>query len=157
MTPLGWLDRKTSTQTNKRVECFKGIGCPWKEWGGGGFVNRSCICGTVYFILFKKMRFGHRGNYSLTKQANLHVFLWEKPSKRRMVSKNYFPLKAPYSLKMDIFIQERFIKSIYGINTIIKCGNLQSVMFQLVSRSWNKMIFLSYLWINFGNISSEIR
>ena len=32
-------------------------------------------------------------------------------------------LKAPYSSKVDIFfIQERFNKLIYGINTIIKCG-----------------------------------
>ena len=31
-------------------------------------------------------------------------------------------VKAPYSSKIDIFIQERFNKLIYGINTIIKCG-----------------------------------
>ena len=29
----------------------------------------------------------------------------------------------------------------YGINTIIKCGTWQPVKFQLVSRSWNEMIF----------------
>ena len=51
---------------------------------------------------------------------------------------------APYSSKIDIFffikkidifIQERFNKLIYGINTIIKCGISQPVKFQLVSRS----------------------
>ena len=31
-------------------------------------------------------------------------------------------LKAPYSSKIDIFIQERFNILRYGINTIIKCG-----------------------------------
>ena len=38
-------------------------------------------------------------------------------------------------------IQERFNKLIYGINTIIKCGTWQPVKFQLVSRSWNEMVF----------------
>ena len=33
-----------------------------------------------------------------------------------------FLLKAPYSSKTDIFIQERFNKLINGINTIIKFG-----------------------------------
>ena len=50
------------------------------------------------------------------------------------------PLKAPYSSKIGI-IQERFNKLIYEINTIIKCGNLQPVKFQLSRHSWNKMIF----------------
>ena len=49
--------------------------------------------------------------------------------------------KAPYSSKIDIFfIQERFNKLIESINTIIKCGILQPLKFQLS---------LSYLiWIN---------
>ena len=38
------------------------------------------------------------------------------------------------------FIQERFNKLIYGINTII--NTCQPVKFQLVSRSWNEMIFI---------------
>ena len=38
-------------------------------------------------------------------------------------------------------IQEMFIKLIYGTNRIIKCGTWQPVKFQLVSRSWNVMIF----------------
>ena len=42
-------------------------------------------------------------------------------------------------------IQERFNKLIYGINAIIRCGTWQPVKFQLVARSWNDMIFLSYL------------
>ena len=44
--------------------------------------------------------------------------------------------KAPYSSKIDIFIQERFNKLLYAINTIIKCGIWQPVKFQLVSRFW---------------------
>ena len=65
-----------------------------------------------------------------------------------------FVLKVPYSSKIDIFIQERFHKLIYGTNTIIKCGTWQPAKFQLhvVSRSWTgtkmKWFFLSYLWIN---------
>ena len=35
-----------------------------------------------------------------------------------------------------LFIQERFNKLIYGINTIIKCGIWQPVKFQLVSCFW---------------------
>ena len=38
-------------------------------------------------------------------------------------------------------MQERFNKLIYGINTIIKSGAWQPVKFQLISRSWNEMIF----------------
>ena len=54
-------------------------------------------------------------------------------------------------------IQERFNKLIYGTNTIMECGTWQPVNFQLVSRSWNEMIFLSSLWINVANINSEVR
>ena len=43
------------------------------------------------------------------------------------------------------------------LNTIMECGTWQPVNFQLVSRSWNEMIFLSYLWINVANINSEVR
>ena len=53
-------------------------------------------------------------------------------------------------------VQERFNKLIHGINTIIKCDTWQPVKFQSVSRIWNEMIFLSYLWINVANINSEI-
>ena len=64
-------------------------------------------------------------------------------------------LKGSISLKNRHFIiQERFNiliysinKLIHGINTIIKCGTWQPVKFQLVSLSWNEMIFLSSLWI----------
>ena len=45
-------------------------------------------------------------------------------------------LKAPYSSKIDIFIQERLIKIIYGITTIIKCGTWQPLTFHVVSRFW---------------------
>ena len=45
-------------------------------------------------------------------------------------------LKTSYSSKIDIFIQERFNKLIYGINTIIKYGIWQPVKFQFVSRFW---------------------
>ena len=56
--------------------------------------------------------------------------------------------------KMAIFfIQQRFDKSIYGINTIIKWGIWQPVKFQLVNWIKTEMIFLSYLWINVGNIN----
>ena len=59
---------------------------------------------------------------------------------------NIFPvcwvLKAPYFSKIDILLsKERFNKSIYGINTIIICDTWQPVKFQLVSLSWNEMIF----------------
>ena len=66
------------------------------------------------------------------------------------ISRNKKILKAPYSSKIDIFIQERFNKLIYGMNTIIKCGTWQPVKFQLVSRSWLDQKwndFLSYPWI----------
>ena len=52
-----------------------------------------------------------------------------------------------YLKKLDIlFIQERFNKLIYSINTIIKCGIWQPVIFQFVPRfffNWikNEMIF----------------
>ena len=50
---------------------------------------------------------------------------------------NFLILKAPYSSKIDIFfIQERFNKLIYSINTILKCGIWQPVKFKLVSRFW---------------------
>ena len=73
----------------------------------------------------------------------------------------YSKLKVPYSSKIDIFfIPERFDKLIYSINTIIKCGIRQSVKFKLSLSflNWikNKMIFLSYLLIDVGNINSEV-
>ena len=40
-------------------------------------------------------------------------------------------------------ILERFDKLIYGINSVIKYGTWQPVKFQLVSHSWNEMIFYS--------------
>ena len=50
--------------------------------------------------------------------------------------------KGTISLKNRHFVvQERFIKLIHGINTIIKSGTWQPVKFQLVSHSWNEMIF----------------
>ena len=46
------------------------------------------------------------------------------------------------SLKNSHFIiQESFNKLIYAIKTIVKCGIWQPVKFDLVSRSWNEMIF----------------
>ena len=42
------------------------------------------------------------------------------PSKQFRIEVGH--LKAPYSSKIDIFIQESFYKLIYGSNTIIKCG-----------------------------------
>ena len=51
-------------------------------------------------------------------------------------------LKDSIFLKNRHFIiQERFNKLIYGIDTITKCGTWQPVKFQLVSHSWNEMIF----------------
>ena len=65
--------------------------------------------------------------------------------------------KGTIFLKNRRFIvQERFNKLIYGINTIIRCGTRQPVKFNLVSRTWNEMIFLSYLGINVANINSNI-
>ena len=50
---------------------------------------------------------------------------------------NYnYGVKAPFSSKIDIFIQERYNKLIYNINTTIKCGIWQPVKFHLVSRFW---------------------
>ena len=49
-----------------------------------------------------------------------------------IVFKYDFGLKVPYSSKIDIFfIQERFNKLIYGINTIIKFGIWQPVSVNL--------------------------
>ena len=55
-------------------------------------------------------------------------------------------VKGSIVLKNRHFIiWESFNKLIYGINTIIKCGTWQPVKFQLVSRSWNEMIFIETL------------
>ena len=52
------------------------------------------------------------------------------------------PVQGSKFLKnKHFFIQERLHKLIYGIITIIKCGTWQYVIFQLVSLSWNEMIF----------------
>ena len=61
---------------------------------------------------------------------------------------------------IDVFLQERFNKLIFGINRIIKCGIWQPVNFSLslvfeLDQKWND--FLLYLWINVGNINSEIQ
>ena len=51
-------------------------------------------------------------------------------------------LKGSISLKNRHFIiQKRFNELIYGINTIIKWSSWQPVKFQLVSCSWNEIIF----------------
>ena len=50
--------------------------------------------------------------------------------------------KGPIFLKNRHFIiRERFTKLIYGIITIKTCGFWQPVKFQLVSLSWNEIIF----------------
>ena len=53
-----------------------------------------------------------------------------------MSRSKHWQLKAPYSSKTDIFIQERFNKFIYDINTILKCGISRAVKIQLVSWFW---------------------
>ena len=69
-------------------------------------------------------------------------------------------LKGSIFLKSrHFFIQGRFNKLIFSIDTIIKCGIWQPVKFQLDSQFWvgSKMKwFLLHLWINVGNIKSEI-
>ena len=61
---------------------------------------------------------------------------------------SFTALKAPYPSKIGIFLQERFNKLIYSINTIIKCSIKQPVKFQLVSRFWTeskmKWFFIIY-------------
>ena len=70
-------------------------------------------------------------------------------------------LKAPYSSKIDIFIQESFNKLIYGINMTLKCGSWQPVKLQEDSLFWTvsklKWFFYRISEINVGNINSEIR
>ena len=56
-------------------------------------------------------------------------------------------LKGSIFLKNRHFIiQERFIKFIYGINTIIKCDISQPVKFQIISGSWtgSKLNWFTY-------------
>ena len=72
----------------------------------------------------------------------------QKTSIERNMSPKYFSIFQLESIKGSIFlknrhfiIQERFNKLIYCINTIIKWGTWQPVKFQLVSCSWNGMIF----------------
>ena len=58
-------------------------------------------------------------------------------------------LKAPYCSKIDILLSKKgLIKLMYDINTIIKCGTWQPVKFQLVSGSWNEMIFFFIISLN---------
>ena len=69
--------------------------------------------------------------------------------------------------RFDILLKYRhfwskktFNKLIYGVNTIINCGIWRPVKCQLVSRFWSGSKlkwFISYIWINVGNINSEIR
>ena len=68
------------------------------------------------------------GNEDLKKKCLLFMLL---------LLKQGLMTKAPYSTKIDIFIQERFNKLIYGINIIIKYGIWQPVKFQFVSRFWS--------------------
>ena len=49
--------------------------------------------------------------YSNNCQMNYHIY-----------NNNSNTLMAPYSSKIDIFIQEKLKKLIYDINTIIECG-----------------------------------
>ena len=76
---------------------------------------------------------------------------WKVTVRSKMLN-FYLNSKAPYPSKIDILLSKKDNKLIYGINTIIKCGIWLTVILQLVSRSWNEMI-----WINVANINSEIR
>ena len=64
---------------------------------------------------------------------------------------------APYFSKIDILLSKNLI---YGTNTIIKCGTLQPVKFQLVNWNKTKMIFyhISELMLPtlIANLNSEI-
>ena len=54
----------------------------------------------------------------------------------------FYVVKGSIFLKNRHFIiQESFNQMTYGISIIIKCGTWQPVKIQLVSRSWNEMIF----------------
>ena len=54
----------------------------------------------------------------------------------------FYVVKGSIFLKNRHFIiQERFNQMIYGISIIIKCGTWQPVKIQLISHSWNEMIF----------------
>ena len=77
------------------------------------------------------------------------------------ISTNLFRLfQRIASDRTFFFMQEKFSKLVYtSINLIIKCGVWQPVKVQLVShfRAGSKLKwFLSHLWINVGNIYSEI-
>ena len=52
--------------------------------------------------------------------------------------------KAQYSSKVDIFIQEKFHKLIYGINTIIKCGIGQHVKLCLSPLGLGDILFFPW-------------
>ena len=73
-----------------------------------------------------------------------HLF-WEQWGLQCLLWQVLTILKAPYFSKIDIFIQERFNKLIYSINTITKYGIWQPVKFQLVSffepdQKWNDFL-----------------
>ena len=63
-------------------------------------------------------------------------------------------VKAPYSSKIDIFIQERLNKLIYGIDTIIKCGIWQPVKFHKIWHLWTCKISVSLSFLKW--IKNEI-
>ena len=67
-----------------------------------------------------------------------------------------FPLKAPYCSKIDILIQERFDKLIYSINMITKMWHLTACKNSVSLSFWSGSKMKWVLWINVGNISSEI-
>ena len=61
---------------------------------------------------------------------------------RNMKNIGTFQLKGSiFPKNWHFIIQEKFNKLIYGIYTIIKRDTWQPVKFQLVSHSWNEMIF----------------
>ena len=71
------------------------------------------------------------------------------------VKHHSYILKAPYSSKIDILLSKKGLMNWY---MIIKCGTWQPIKCQSVSHSWtgSKLKwFLSYLWINVGNMNSE--
>ena len=72
-----------------------------------------------YFYPLEQKSFTHVD--SLVTATALPVLLYRSDNGSIFIKNRHF------------IIQERFDKLIYGINTIIKCGILQPVKFQLVS------------------------
>ena len=110
MTPLGWLGRKTSTQTNKQINCFSGFNIQYSDifcWK-----NVSSFCSYSYFFSKSYSHFFSKKFQHICVSLNVN---FNKSLTNNVVTLNNWALVSPLIWS-------------YGANSKIGCSNVRKCM-----------------------------